>query len=93
MLAGLTPALRNALDGRRSNQSPVVKVVMRLLGFELKLSQYRRGKAFCDAIVRLGGNAALVHVFSSPEALPTLVEIADPAAWWARVAPSIRPAV
>jgi coenzyme F420 biosynthesis associated uncharacterized protein len=78
------PQLRTALDGRRTTQSPVTRMVMRLLGFELKLSQYKRGKAFCDAIVERGGTAALRHVFSSPEALPTLDEVGDPIAWLGR---------
>ena len=43
-----------------------------------------RGKIFCDAVVRARGPAALHYVFSSPEALPTLAEIEDPAAWIAR---------
>jgi uncharacterized protein (DUF2342 family) len=50
----------------------------------MKLKQYERGKVFCDEIVRSGGQAALRHLFSAPEALPTLVEIDDPAAWLRR---------
>lgn len=80
------PQLRKALDARRSTQSPLTRVVMRLLGFELKLSQYKRGKVFCDAIVEQGGIEALTRVFSAPEALPTLAEVSDPAAWLARTA-------
>jgi coenzyme F420 biosynthesis associated uncharacterized protein len=78
------PQLRAALDGRRGNQSPLTRIVMRLLGFELKLSQYQRGKAFCDALVERGGPEALRRVFSAPEALPTLAEVGDPAAWLTR---------
>lgn len=78
------PELRKALDARRSNQSPVTRVVMRLLGFEMKLSQYKRGKVFCDEIVSRGGPEALRRVFSAPEALPTLAEVGDPGAWLAR---------
>ena len=65
------PKLRDALDSRRRNQSVVSRLVGRLLGLELKLRQYERGKAFCDAIVEEGGAAALRFVFSSPETLPT----------------------
>ena len=78
------PRLRKALDQRRRSQSGLSRLVARLLGLDLKLKQYERGKAFCDAVVAARGPEALHHVFSSPEALPTLAEIDDPAAWMAR---------
>ena len=78
------PKLRAALDRRRQSQSGLSRLVARLLGLELKLRQYEQGKYFCDAIVRARGPAALHHLWSSPEALPTLAEIQDPAAWLAR---------
>lgn len=79
------PELRRAIDERRSVQSPFGRLVSRLLGLEMKLKQYERGKLFCDEIVRLGGHQALRHLFSAPEALPTLSEIEDPAGWLRRV--------
>jgi coenzyme F420 biosynthesis associated uncharacterized protein len=78
------PDLRRALDERRRVQSPFGRLLSRLLGLEMKLKQYERGKIFCDEIVRVGGSAALQHLFSAPEALPTLEEIEDPAAWLRR---------
>jgi coenzyme F420 biosynthesis associated uncharacterized protein len=75
------PKLRAALDRRRRSQSGLSRLLARLLGLELKLRQYERGKYFCDAVVRECGADALRHVFSSPEALPTLEEIEDPPAW------------
>jgi coenzyme F420 biosynthesis associated uncharacterized protein len=78
------PALRSALDERRRVQSPFGRLVSRLLGLEMKLKQYERGKIFCDEIVRVSGTEALRHLFSAPEALPTLAEIDDPAAWLRR---------
>ena len=78
------PDLRRALDQRRSVQSPFGRLVSRLLGLEMKLKQYERGKIFCDEIVRVSGTNALRHLFSAPEALPSLVEIEDPAAWLRR---------
>ncbi len=81
------PRLRAALDRRRSSQSGLSRLLARLLGLDLKLRQYEQGKYFCDAIVRERGTAALGHVFSSPEALPTLVELREPAAWLARAMP------
>jgi coenzyme F420 biosynthesis associated uncharacterized protein len=78
------PELRTAMDKRRKQQSGVAKYLGKLLGLELKMRQYTQGKAFCDQIVAQAGTGALNHVFSSPEALPTLAEIQDPAAWLER---------
>jgi coenzyme F420 biosynthesis associated uncharacterized protein len=78
------PKLRAALDRRRRSQSGLSRLLARLLGLDLKLRQYERGKYFCDAIVRARGTEALHHLFSSPEALPTLAELEAPAAWLSR---------
>jgi coenzyme F420 biosynthesis associated uncharacterized protein len=78
------PRLRAALDRRRRSQSGLSRLLAKLLGLELKLRQYERGKYFCDAVVRERGPEALRHVFSSPEALPTITELEDPSAWLAR---------
>jgi coenzyme F420 biosynthesis associated uncharacterized protein len=80
------PRLRAGIDRRRRSQSGVSRLVAKLLGMDLKLRQYEQGKQFCDAVVREGGVAALHHVFSSPEALPTLAELDDPHAWLQRTA-------
>jgi len=81
------PKLRAALDRRRRSQSGLSRLLARLLGLDLKLRQYERGKYFCDAVVKARGRDALHHVFSSPEALPTLAELDDPRAWLTRTAP------
>jgi coenzyme F420 biosynthesis associated uncharacterized protein len=78
------PKLRAALDRRRQSQSGLSRLIARLLGLELKMRQYEQGKFFCDAIVRAAGTEALTHVFSAPEALPTLAELTDPPAWLRR---------
>jgi coenzyme F420 biosynthesis associated uncharacterized protein len=81
--------LRAAIDRRRRSQSGLSRVVARLLGLDLKLRQYEQGKQFCDAVVREAGVAALHHVFSSPEALPTLAELNDPRAWLERTSAQV----
>jgi putative hydrolase len=78
------PRLRAALDRRRRSQSGLSRLVARLLGLDLKLRQYEQGKRFCDAVVEEGGPDALAHVFSAPEALPTLQELDQPARWLER---------
>jgi coenzyme F420 biosynthesis associated uncharacterized protein len=81
------PKLRAALDRRRKSQSGLSRLVARLLGLELKLRQYEQGKFFCDAIVRERGVEALHHLWSGPDALPTLAELRDPHAWLVRTLP------
>ena len=46
-------------------------MILRLLGLELKLRQYKLGKAFCDAVVAEAGIEGLNQVWRAPEALPT----------------------
>lgn len=80
--------LRAALDRRREERRGGVFVWLeKLLGMELKLRQYTLGKAFCDAVVKEEGVAALHVAFASPEQAPSLAELEDPAGWWRRVAP------
>ena len=81
------PKLRAALDRRRKSQSGLSRLVARLLGLELKLRQYEQGKFFCDEIVRERGVGALHHLWSAPEALPTLAELREPHAWLERTLP------
>ena len=63
-----------------------MRILERLLGLELKLRQYRDGKRFCDHVVARGGVETLNRLWSSAEALPTLAELHDPAAWLERTA-------
>jgi coenzyme F420 biosynthesis associated uncharacterized protein len=78
--------LREAMERRRDSRSGPERVLLRLLGMEMKMRQYRLGKSFCDAVVADGGIAALNRVWDAPEALPSLAELDHPAAWMARAA-------
>ncbi len=83
------PRLRAGIDRRRRSQSGLSRLLARLLGMDLKLRQYEQGKRFCDAIVAEAGVEALHHVFSGPEALPTLRELGNPQAWLERTAAAV----
>jgi coenzyme F420 biosynthesis associated uncharacterized protein len=85
------PKLREAIDRRRRSQSGLSRLLGKLLGMDMKMRQYEQGKIFCDAVVAARGVPALHHVFSGPEALPSLAEIRDPQAWLARTAPQELP--
>jgi coenzyme F420 biosynthesis associated uncharacterized protein len=80
------PRLREALARRRQERSGPLRLLERILGFELKLRQYRDGKRFCDHVVARVGIEGLNRVWVAPHALPTLAELGDPDAWIARTA-------
>jgi coenzyme F420 biosynthesis associated uncharacterized protein len=78
------PKLRAALETRRRSQSAPARLLMKLLGLEMKMRQYEIGKRFCDVIVHAGGIEALNRVWEEPAAMPTLAELDDPYAWLRR---------
>jgi coenzyme F420 biosynthesis associated uncharacterized protein len=78
------PQLREAMERRRSDRSGFLRLLEKLIGLDLKLRQYEQGKAFCDAVVSLGGIEALNRAWASPEALPELAELDDALGWLAR---------
>jgi coenzyme F420 biosynthesis associated uncharacterized protein len=76
--------LRAAMDARRQSRSAPERVLLRLLGMEMKMRQYKIGKEFCDAVIADEGIEGLNKVWSGPDALPTLAELERPADWLAR---------
>jgi coenzyme F420 biosynthesis associated uncharacterized protein len=81
------PALRTALQRRRRDRSGLLRVLERLIGMDLKMRQYEQGKAFCDGVVARAGIEGLNRVWAGPEAMPSMQELDDPAAWLRRVEP------
>jgi coenzyme F420 biosynthesis associated uncharacterized protein len=77
--------LRAALERRRHDRPPVMRVIERLLGLEMKMRQYETGKRFCDAVVERAGVDGLNRAWASPEALPTWAELEAPDRWLERV--------
>jgi coenzyme F420 biosynthesis associated uncharacterized protein len=77
--------LRGRLEARRASRGGLGEVILRMLGLELKLRQYRLGKAFCDTVVGEAGIEGLNWVWRAPEALPTLAELEQPRGWLGRV--------
>jgi coenzyme F420 biosynthesis associated uncharacterized protein len=75
------PKLRESLERRRREKPPLVKLIERMLGLDLKLRQYVVGKRFCDAVVRDWGIDALNRAWSAPDLLPTLAELEDAPSW------------
>jgi coenzyme F420 biosynthesis associated uncharacterized protein len=78
--------IRRRFDERRQRKQPPLQRVMRaLLGFDAKLSQYTRGKAFVDHVVSRVGMTRFNTVWSSAETLPLPTEIDKPQRWIDRV--------
>lgn len=82
--------LRRRLERDRDRRGLLDQIVSKLLGLELKLAQYRRGKAFCDEIAAGAGIARLNRVWSGPQALPSGEELDQPERWLERVRPRRR---
>ena len=61
-------------------------VIGRLFGLQRKMPKYAEGEKFVRAVVDAVGMEGFNRVWDGPHNLPTQAEIADPAAWVARVA-------
>jgi coenzyme F420 biosynthesis associated uncharacterized protein len=72
-------------ERRQHRQPPLQRIIRALLGFDAKLSQYTRGKAFVDHVVSEVGMERFNTVWSSPETLPLPTEVDEPQRWIDRV--------
>ena len=77
--------LRQALDRDRDRRGLLDSIVSKVLGLDMKLAQYRRGKAFADEVVRTHGIRTLNRAWSEPAALPSAEELDSPSEWVDRV--------
>ena len=77
--------IRQRFDERRKGVGTLDRVLRRLLGLDAKMAQYRDGARFVRGVVDKVGMPEFNAVWEGPANLPTKAEIADPAAWVARV--------
>lgn len=78
--------IRRRFDERRHRKQPPLQRLLRaLLGFDAKISQYTRGKAFVDQVVGEVGMARFNTIWSGPDTLPHPDEIDEPRRWIERV--------
>ncbi|MGV9799879.1 zinc-dependent metalloprotease [Mycobacterium sp. NPDC003449] len=78
--------IRRRFDERRQRkQPPVQRLVRALLGFDAKISQYTRGKAFVDQVVSTVGMPRFNTIWTDADTLPLPSEIDEPAQWIDRV--------
>jgi coenzyme F420 biosynthesis associated uncharacterized protein len=77
--------IRSRFDARRRGKPGPDRMARRLLGMEAKTAQYIDGAAFVRGVIEAAGHAGIAAAFGTEANLPTPAEIADPAAWVARV--------
>jgi coenzyme F420 biosynthesis associated uncharacterized protein len=78
--------IRRRFDERRHRrQPPLQRLIRALLGFDAKISQYTRGKAFVDEVVSRVGMTRFNTIWSGPNTLPLPDEIDEPSRWIDRV--------
>ena len=78
-------AIRKRFDQRRKGAGSLDRMMRRVLGLEAKMAQYRNGAAFVRGVIDEVGMDGFNKVWVEPANLPSKDEIADPAAWVARV--------
>jgi coenzyme F420 biosynthesis associated uncharacterized protein len=77
--------IRRRFTQRREARPRVDALLRRLMGMDAKLAQYRDGAAFIRAVETQVGRDGLNAIWQSPDTLPTAADIANPAAWVARI--------
>ena len=77
--------IRAKFTDRRAGLSQFDRLLRRMLGLEAKMRQYADGAVFVRAVTAKVGIDGFNAVWTSPETLPSAAEMADPAAWVARV--------
>jgi coenzyme F420 biosynthesis associated uncharacterized protein len=78
--------IREKFQKRRASGAGRLDLALRrLLGLDAKLRQYRDGERFVRAVVDEVGMDGFNRIWTSPNTLPTKMEIAKPADWIARV--------
>lgn len=75
-----------AMRRRHEGRSQEERAAERLLGVDMKLEQYRLGRAFCDTVAGLTDERTLARMWESADALPSMPELEEPRLWLARIA-------
>ena len=84
-LIGSYGPLTEALRRRRVEEDDASRMLGRLLGLEMKQSQFDRGATFVRGVVERAGDDGLNRLWRSEKELPTTAEIDAPGLWLARI--------
>lgn len=85
-MLGSYERIDEAMRRRHEGRSQEERLVERLLGVELKMEQYRLGRAFCERVAEATDEPTLARMWESPEDLPSMPELEEPTLWLARTA-------
>lgn len=85
-ILGSYDRIDEAMRRRHEGRSEEERAVERMLGIDLKLEQYRLGRAFCERVVELTGEATLSRMWRDAESLPSMPELEEPTLWLSRIA-------
>lgn len=80
------PRVEEALRRRRAEKGPGERFLQQLVGLDLEPAHVRQAQAFCDAVLSARGQEGLERVWTRPQHLPTVEELADPSRWLVRMA-------
>ena len=83
--------MSGAFRRRRESKSGAERFVERMLGFDLKLQQYKVGERFCKEVAERRGLDFLNLAWRSEEDLPHGEEIRNPSLWIDRMGSGARP--
>jgi coenzyme F420 biosynthesis associated uncharacterized protein len=78
-------ALHDRFERRNERRGGIERMIGRLIGLDLKMEQYAAGERFVDAVLAARDRAFLNRVWTGPEQLPSLDEIAAPMRWIERI--------
>ncbi|HEY8742707.1 MAG TPA: zinc-dependent metalloprotease [Chloroflexota bacterium] len=77
--------VKERFEARRSKQTRLDKVWNKITGLEMKLEQYVLGETFVNAVVAARDIDFMNRAFTSPQTLPDMAEIREPARWIRRM--------
>lgn len=78
-------AISDAINQRRLEGGEAERFLEQLVGIDLERGRARDATEFCRQVADRWGEDALGRLWTTAEHLPTLVELADPVGWAARV--------
>jgi len=85
-ILGSYERIDEAMRRRHEGRSEEERAVERMLGIDLKLEQYRLGRAFCERVVELTDELTLSRMWRDAESLPSMPELEEPTLWLSRIA-------
>jgi putative hydrolase len=80
------PRIEETMTRRRAEKGPGEQFLQSLVGLDLKPSDLRAGRAFCEAVIAARGQEGLDRVWTRSSYLPHADEVAEPSRWLVRMA-------